>query len=460
MEDILIKDIIAEVGGQILSGDINCMISSVATDSRTKMLNGLFIAIKGENTDGHKYIQNAVDNGAVAVIVTDDVEEYIDGVVYIKVEDAIQALKALATWYRGLFDIKAVAITGSVGKTTTKDMIASVLKVKYNVLKTEGNFNSEIGAPLTILRLNTSYDIAVIEMGMDHLGQIYNISSIVKPDTAVITNIGVAHIEYLKTRENILKAKCEVFENMTEDGIAVLNMDDDMLQTVDNSIKKVWVGSNENANIRAKDIFVDYKEGVVKAKVIIKGVEYDISVPGLSTHLISSALLAIGVGTRYDMKMEDIIYGIEHYEHTKMRMDIHKLKNDILLIDDTYNANPVSMKSLIDTVSKSEAQEKILIIGDMFELGEDSVKLHQEVLEYAIGNNITSVILTGSNMKEALFSINNSSKDKIKYFETKEEIYEFLPNILNKNTIIAVKASRGMKFENITSKILEIDNTL
>ena len=201
MEKIYVKDIIEVVDGIVLSGDIaSKYILSVATDSREKFNNGLFIAIKGENTDGHLYIKNAVENGAICVFVTEELTEYIEDVVYIKVKDSIDALKALATWYRLKFNIPIVAVTGSVGKTTTKDMIASVLEKKYDTLKTKGNLNSDIGAPITILGLNKAHEIAVIEMGMDHEGQIRSISSVVKPNTAVITNIGVAHIEYLKNQ--------------------------------------------------------------------------------------------------------------------------------------------------------------------------------------------------------------------------------------------------------------------
>ena len=458
METIKLQDIVAAVKGEIISGEVGSkVISSVATDSRVNMVQGLFVAIKGENTDGHKYIDGAVQNGAVAVLISDEPEQYIKDIVYIKVKNTIKGLQYLAMWYRTQFDIPVVAITGSVGKTTTKDMISSVLNTKFKVLKTEGNFNSEIGAPLTVLRLNKNHEVAVIEMGMDHLRQIADISKVVKPDTAVITNIGVAHLEYLKTRENILKAKCEVFENLAQDGIGILNADDDMLSKVDNGFKKIWFGKGDNADIQAKNITVDYTEGIVKADLFVNDFKHDLIIPGLSEHLVYSAMSAIAVGLRYDLTIEEVLRGVANYAHTKMRMDIYKLKDNILVIDDTYNANPDSMKSLIDTVKKSDSKNKILILGDMFELGENSIKLHEEILYYAIKAGITRIVVTGENMKEAATNINN---DIIEVFDTKEELINNIENRISADSIVAIKASRGMKFENITEKILEIYDAL
>lgn len=453
MEKISLEEVVKYVNGKVLSGNVtNKSISTVVTDSRVNTKQGLFIAIKGENTDGHKYIDDAVQNGAIAVLITDDVKEYIAGVVYIKVEDGIKALQNLALAYRLKFNIPVVAVTGSVGKTTTKDMIASVLATKYNVLKTEGNFNSEIGAPMTVLRLNKDYDIAVIEMGMDHLGQISNISRIAKPDTAVITNIGVAHIEYLKTRENILKAKCEVFENLAKEGVAVLNADDDMLVNVDNNFKKIWYGKGQSADIQVQNVVVDYTNGVVKADLFFEDHKYDLIIPGLSKHLVYAAMSAIAVGTRYGFTIEQALVGVKKYTHTKMRMDVYKLQDNILVIDDTYNANPDSMKSLINTVKEADTKSKMLVLGDMFELGEQSDELHIQVLEYAVKSGIDKIFVTGENMNKAANALKDGS---ISCFETKEELINNLDKIIVPYSIVGIKASRGMKFENITEKILE-----
>jgi len=458
MEKISLMEVINAINGKVVGTPTtqSSYVQQVVTDSRVKTTNGLFFAIAGENTDGHKYICMAKENGAIAAVISKELEEYEQGITYILVEDTVEALKSLATWYRTKFNISVVAVTGSVGKTTTKEIIASVLGIKYNVLKTEGNLNSEIGAPLTVLNLNNSHQIAVVEMGMDHLGQIYNISKIVKPDTAVISNIGVAHIEYLKTRENILKAKTEVFENMDENGVTILNADDDMLVTVQNDMKKIWYGYSENSDVRAIEAVVDYTEGVVKARLLINDSEYVIKIPGLSKHLVYAALSGIAVGLRYNMEVADIIKGIESYRGVKMRMDVKKLNNDILLIDDTYNANPISMKSLIDTVALSDKMTKTVIMGDMYELGEETLNGHKTVILHAIENNITNVLVIGSNMKEAYDELDADKKAKVKWYENKEALYKDINKYLSQNSVIAVKASRGMKFENIVEKIIEL----
>ena len=455
MEKVLLKEVVNIVNGKVVAGKelLDKTISSVITDSRRKTENGLFVAIKGENTDGHKYIDMAKENGAIATIISYEQEEYLDDMVYILVKDSLDALKEFATAYRSKFNIPIVAITGSVGKTTTKDMIASVLNEKYNVLKTEGNFNSEIGVPLTALNLMSNHEIAVIELGMDHVGEISGTSKIVKPDTAVYTNIGIAHIEHLKSRENILKAKCEMFENMKENALLILNADDDMLVTINNSMEKVWYGKAQASDVKLLNTEVEYNKGVVIANVLIKGEEFTLEIPGLSEHLVYAALPAICVGLKYNVEIKNILEGIKNYTPTKMRMDIKALDNNILLIDDTYNANPTSMKSLIDTISKADKKNKIAILGDMFELGEDSIKLHTEVIQYAVDKDLTNIIVVGNNMEQAVKDVNNTV---VQVFSTKEELYEKLKSIIVPDSIIGIKASRGMKFENIVEKVIEV----
>ncbi len=458
MEKVSLLDVVNETCGKVVGKTtiLNSYVQEVVTDSRVSSTNGLFFAIVGENTDGHNYISMAKENGAVAAVIEKELDNYEEGIVYILVENTLEALKSLATWYRTKFNIPVVAITGSVGKTTTKEMIASVLSVKYNVLKTAGNLNSEIGAPVTVLGLNSAHEIAVIEMGMDHLGQIDSISKIVKPDTAVISNIGVAHIEYLKTRENILKAKTEVFANMPEDGVAILNADDDMLVTITNPIEKVWYGYSETADIKAIDSVVDYTEGVVKAEVLIDGNLYELRIPGLSKHLVYAALTGIAVGLRYNMTIEEIIKGVESYKGFKMRMDVKKVGDNILLIDDTYNANPVSMKSLIDTVAASNRECKTIIMGDMYELGDETLNGHKSCIEYAIEKGITHVIVIGEHMEQAFNSLDEKEQLNVNWYKTKEIFYDHIERFLVSDSLIAAKASRGMKFENIVSKIIEL----
>lgn len=458
MEKIALPQVIDVVNGKVVAGNLNSeyIVESVVIDSRIKTRNGLFFALIGDNTDGHEHISMAKENGVVAAVISHELDSYDENIVYILVKDTLKALQELATWYFSKFNVLAVGITGSVGKTTGKEMIASVLSRKYNVLKTEGNFNSEIGVPLTALSLNSSHEIAVIEMGMDHIGEIYNSSKIIKPDTAVITNIGIAHIEHLKTRENIFKAKTEVFQNMKDNGVVILNKDDDMLVTIDDEMDKIWFGYDELSDIRALTVDVDYTEGIVKAELMINGNKYMVNIPGLSKHLVDAALMGIAVGLRYNMDISDIIKGIESYKGIKMRMNIKKLDNNITLIDDTYNANPVSMKSLINTLSASNKSVKTIIIGDMFELGSESFISHKEVMEYALNKGINNVIAIGQNMKDAYGSLDDNIKQNIKIYDKKEDVYGNLLDYLTPDSVIAVKASRAMKFEDIVNKIIEV----
>lgn len=457
MEKVKLNEVVNAVKGVVVSGIEleNEYISKVAIDSREENTEGLFVAIVGEKVDGHSFIKSSIENGSRAVLISKVQDVYEKNVMYILVNNTVEALKEFAMYYRSKFDIPVIAVTGSVGKTTTKDMIYTVLKSKYNVLKTEGNLNSEIGVPMTVFNLNHTHEIAVIEMGMDHLGQINDLSNIAKPSVAVITNIGVAHIEYLKTRENILKAKCEVFNHLKADGVAVLNTDDDMLSTVNNKYKKIWYGTNDSADIKAKEIVVDYTLGVVKAKVLLDEKEYKLVVPGLSKHLIYAALIGIAVGKVCNIDVCDSIKAVSNFEHTKMRMDIHRLDQDILVIDDTYNANPVSMKALVDTVSKSSAKNKCLILGDMFELGEDSTLLHKEVITHAIDKGITDLILIGNNMYEAYNMVDEFKNTKVMCFKTQEKMAEHIQSLKVPDSIIGIKASRGMQLENIVEKILK-----
>lgn len=457
MEKLKLEEVVNAVEGTIVSGKelIEEYISKVAIDSRKENTDGLFVAIVGEKTDGHKYIKSSIENGSKAVLISKVQDEYEKHTMYILVKDTLEAIKKLAMYYRSKFNIPVVAVTGSVGKTTTKDMIYTVLKTKYNVLKTEGNLNSEIGVPLTVFNINHTHEIAVIEMGMDHLGQINDLSNIAKPSVAVITNIGVAHLEYLKTRENILKAKCEVFNHMKENGIAILNIDDDMLTTVKGEYKKIWYGLDDAADIKAHDVNIDYTLGQVKAKLSVNGNEYEIEIPGLSNHLIYAALIGIAVGMVYHIDIKDCIRAVANFEHTKMRMDIHRLDENILVIDDTYNANPVSMKALVDTVSKSSAKNKCLILGDMFELGKDSTLLHKEVITHAIDKGITDLILIGDNMCEAYNMVDEFKNTKVMCFKTQEKMAEHIQSLKVPNSIIGIKASRGMQLENIVEKILK-----
>jgi len=452
MENILIDDIIKAVNGKLISGNYtNHIVNSISIDTRTIKSGDLFIPIKGDKFDGHNFIETAFKKGALCSLSEKEIQT---NNIVIKVNDTRKALADLAMYYLSLFNIPVVAVTGSVGKTTTKDIIASVLSQKYNVVKTEGNFNNEIGLPLTIFNINKNTEAAVLEMGMNNFNEIHNLSRIAKPNIAVITNIGVSHIENLGSRDGILKAKCEIFDFMGDEDIKILNGDDDKLITLKNNLKNVSFFGIENDKFEfyAKDIDKDGIKGI-KCKIVCKGKEFDVNIPLPGIHMVSNALAGAAVGSYLNLNTNQIKKGIENFKPTKMRMDIIKTEKYII-INDVYNANPVSIMSSIDVLSSAE-NRKVCILGDMLELGNFAHKLHKQVGEYAAKKNIDVIICIGELSKNMFDGANSNKKEnqQIFYFKKQEEFINVMNEILKDNDIILVKASRGMNFEITTEKL-------
>lgn len=460
MKPLSAEDIARAVGGILHFPEnseklYDIFINDVCTDTRKIKKGNLFIPLKGENFDGHNFIKQAYENGAVCVLSEKNTEELSERI-WIEVTDTSEALKSLAEYYRGLFPIPVVAITGSTGKTTTKDIIASVLSQKYNTLKTEGNYNNEIGVPLTVFGIDENTEVAVIEMGMNHFGEIHNLSKIGKPDIAVITNVGVSHIENLGSREGILKAKCEIFDFMDENSLKVLNGDDDMLSVLVGKEKSACFYGLENKNNEV------YAENIVKKG--FDGTEFTVNmqndsfrvympVPGI--HNVYNSLAAAAVGRRLGLTFKQISDGIESFSQTKMRMDIIK-KNGYTIINDVYNANPASVKAAVDVISEADGRN-VCILGDMFELGEFAPKLHFDIGKYVFENkNIDVIVCIGvlsENMYKGAETV-KSKNQKAYYFTSQEEFFGEIFDILKKDDNVLVKASRGMNFEKTIEKIL------
>ncbi len=441
-----LEEIAAATGGS-LSGN-NIEITGISTDSRKIDAGCLFAALSGEKFDGHDFIGQVVEKGAAAVIISKDMECPCPS---IRVKDTRIALGDIARHYRKKFNIPVVAITGSVGKTTTKDMIASVLSQKYNTLKTEGNFNNDIGVPLTLFRLEDTTECAVIEMGMNHFNEISYLTSIALPDIAVITNVGVSHIENLGSRDGILKAKCEIFESMAENSPKILNGDDDKLITVKDKYKNICFYSTEGkADIYADNIASKGVEGI--SCTIHKGdisFRADIPVPG--RHIAGNALAASAVGFELKLSAEEIKRGLETFVPTGKRMDIVKTEK-YTIVDDTYNANPQSVKAGIDVIAEGGGIT-CCILGDMLELGEMAAQLHYDTGRYAAEKKIDVIVCIGpvsKNMYEGAASMGNSN---VYYFETKEDFYSSIDDIVPKGAVVLVKASRGMRFEKIVEML-------
>ena len=453
-----VKDILKVTDGELVIGNENLECENFSKDTRTIQNGDIYIGIKGENFDGNKFWNTAFDNGAEAVIVQnvefskEQMEKYSNKTI-IKVEDTLKALYEIAKYKRSLYDIPVVAITGSVGKTSTKDIIASVVSTKYKTLKTEGNNNNNIGLPLTILKLK-DHEALVVEMGMNHFGEISLLTDIAKPTLAVITNIGTSHIGNLGSRENILKAKLEILEGMKIPKI-IINNDNDLLHNWYNeNSEKLEIhtfGIKNNSEVMGKDIKMKEESSEFTAVTDLK--ETDIKVPVGGEHFVYNALCAMTVGKVLNIPVDKIQYGIASFELTKKRMDIKKLENGAIIINDAYNASFESMKVSLEFLANHTGERKIAVLGDMFELGEYSEELHRKVGKEVVKNNIDMLICTGENAKYIVEEAKKDSKIETYFMHNNEEIVENLSQKLRKGDVVLVKASNGMKFFEICQKL-------
>lgn len=454
MKILTIEEIIQCVNGKSnITNSNKILFKGVSTDTREDIKGKLYIALEGENFDGHDFIHQAISKGAVAVICHKSQREYFGNLIY--VNDTKRALMDIARYYRSLFNVKVVGVTGSVGKTTTKDMICAVLSKKYKILKTEKNLNNEIGVSKTILNLDETYDVLVIEMGMCNFGEISDLTDVVKPDIGIITNIGVSHLEALGSRENIMKAKLEILEGMAPKSLLVINKDNDLLQNYvneDYKIKSIAI-KNEFADVKAENIYCDGLEtifDIIDGKLIIKA-----KIPCLGEHNVYNALIAYVVGKELEISSDEIVKGMLNFVTSGMRQKLVDF-NGASLIEDCYNASPDSMKAAIKTLSEMKTEgKKIIVISDMLELGSISKEAHYNIGKMISESNIDELYCFGSLAKEYVCGAeqNGMSKDKIYFFDSKIDLATSLEKAINKNDVIWFKASRGMKLEEVIQKI-------
>ena len=399
MEALTLAQLLQAVGGTLIGGeaDLNQTVTEVCTDSRSVPQGCLFLPLEGERFDGHSFINSALEQGAVGCITARERESYLPGTFYIKVRSTQRALRDLARYYKEMFHIPFVAVTGSVGKTTTKDMVAAVLGAKYKVLKTEGNFNNDIGLPLTLLRLDHTHQICVLEMGMDHAGEIDYLSELVEPDVALITNVGDSHIENLGSREAIFAAKCEIFNHLKADGTAILNGDDPMLATLKGKLPQTtyMVGSGAGLDYTAFDIDSDGASHI-SCQVKTPHSKFQADIPALGTHMIYPTLMATAVGELFGMEADEITRGIRAFLPTKMRMNVVNCPGDVVILNDAYNANPQSMRAAAAVLGDAKDRRRVAVVGDMKELGANSAMFHQAVGGYFAQAGVERLIVTST----------------------------------------------------------------
>lgn len=440
------REICAAVGGTLLQ-DSGAPVTGVTTDSRAVQPVQLFIPLVGERFDGHAYIAKALDGGAAGCLTAAAPETLLPGKLYIRVADTRLALKALASWYRDKFDLPVVQVTGSAGKTTTKEMIASVLSQRYNTLRTEGNFNNDIGAPLTLLRLMPEHQAAVIETGMNHFGEIRYLGEMVRPDIAVITNVGDAHIENLgNTRQGILRAKCEIFENLTPEGIAVLNGDDELLNTVTLPQTILRCGVGDGCDVRVTDIDDRGLEGVA-CTVTIEGEHYRLTTSAPGRYMIYPMAMAAAIGRRLGLTGEEIAAGVAAYTTVGSRMHLIRLPGERLVIDDCYNANPQSMAEGLRMLAASPAQHRVAVLGDMGELGQLTAQAHRDM-----GALTRRLGLTAVAVGEKMHALTETDP-QAQWFATVEEAMPAIRQLFTPGTAVLVKASHAMHFESIVKEL-------
>lgn len=463
MKNLLVKDILKVTNGELIIGNENLECENFSKDTRNINKGDIYLAIKGEKFDGNLFWKDALQKGANAVIVQDinfeeeELKEFKNKTI-IKVENTLIALYKIAAYKRSLYNIPIIAITGSVGKTSTKDIISSVMSQKYKTLKTEGNNNNNIGLPFTLLKLR-DHEAAVIEMGMNHLGEIELLSNIAKPTMAVITNIGTSHIGNLGSRENILKAKLEILTGMQERKV-VINNDNDLLHDWNmknkDNIEVITYGIENKSDIMAKD--VNLKENSSEFICEYKNTKTKIEIPVGGLHFVYNAMCAMAVGKLNDINDEKIIFGIKNFELTKKRMDIEELSNGVKIINDTYNASFESMQATLKYIGTFTENRKIAILGDMLELGEFSKELHEKVGKEVVNNNVDILICAG---KDAKYIAQEAKRQKMNerniiYFENKAEILEYIKKIWKSGDVILFKASNGMKFFEIVDNLKEV----
>ena len=439
-----IKEILKITNGKLICGDEDLDIQNFEKNTRIIQKGDMYVAIKGEKFDGNDFYKDAINKGAVACLMSKEPDEKIGSIVL--VENTVKAIQQIAAYKRSQVDIPVVAVTGSVGKTSTKDIVAAVMSQKYKVLKTQGNLNNDIGLPVTLLRLHDENAI-VVEMGMNHFGEISLLTSIAKPTLAIITNIGTAHIGNLGSRENILKAKLEILEGLQGNSV-IINNDNDLLSDWAEKNKEkyniITYGiNNKNSKYVAEDIhsYEDRSEYRIDGKEVV--------VPVGGEHFVLNSLCAIAVGRYFDIPMAKITEGISGFELTKGRMEIEKAKCGASIINDTYNANYDSMKAAIEYLEKIEGKRKIAVLGDMKELGEYSESLHRKVGEEV---KDIDILITIGELAKCIEE--TADVREMLHFDNNESALEYLKKIMKKDDIILLKASNSMKFGDIAKELI------
>lgn len=456
MQPMTISEIVRATGGVRLDSGADRTVADVCTDSRTLTPDCLFVPWVGERFDGHDFIEAALDAGAAAALCAKVPDHLRSDKVYIQVPDTRLALKALASAYRNRFQIPFIQITGSVGKTTLKEMLTVVLSARYRVLQTPGNYNNDIGTPLTLFRLSEEYEVAVIETGMNHFGEIRYLGEMIRPDVAVITNIGDAHIEFLGgTREGVLQAKSEIFDNLKPNGLAVLNGDDPMLDTLQPEFPTVRCGKGKRCDVRVTAM-EDHGLDGVSCRVETSKDAYDLNIRTPGEHMIYPASIAVAVAEHLGLSREEIVRGMGNFHGVEGRMRVLRLSQNRIILDDCYNANPQSVAAGLEVLAKSDGAKKLAILGDMGELGALTPEAHYNIGALAVMLGIDQVIAIGERAEKLSEGVRDNGGNVL-YFRDKAAAWNALRRAFTPGTVALVKASHFfMHFEEVVHFLMQI----
>ncbi len=457
-----IDDILTATGGELLSGRRSSSFEGVSIDSRNISKSDLFVAIKGERHDGHRFIPDVITAGIRGMIIDrrlagrQPIEDWQQKhITCIAVDDTIRALGDMAAWHRRRFNFPVAAITGSNGKTTTRAMAAAVAGQKLNILSTFGNLNNEIGVPLTLFRLTRSHEAAVLELGMNHPGEIRRLGKMCQPDFGLITNIGPAHLEGLGAIEDVMTAKAELLENIKEDGTIVLNGDDALCLKIGASTDRnvIYFGRSRNSDIRAVNTRIKGIGSAFTLELPEESIEVELSVPG--QFMVANALAAAAMGCLFGCSGEEIKAGLEAFTPVQGRMNFKQTQRGFFLIDDTYNANPDSMEAAIQTlVSLKEQKKKVLVAGDMLELGSDAESLHERIGRIAVKSGVARLYLTGDYAASVAKGAQNQGMPDADIIKgNKGDLVKALNGFLCPGDCVLVKGSRGAGMEEIVRQL-------
>ena len=450
---LTVKKIVEVCHGTLLCGDENLVIENYSKDTRTITKGDCYVGMKGEVFDGNKFYKEAIEKGACACILDSCNETLKESVPIILVGDSVLALQDLAKYVRSVITVPVIAVTGSAGKTSTKDMIAEVLKSKYKVLKSMGNLNGQIGLPLTLLSYQDE-DVVVIEMGMNDFGQMSILTHIARPTMAVFTNIGTAHIGILGSKKNILKAKLEILEGMNEGSTLIINNDNDLLSKLDlESFNIVTCGIDSESDFLAKN--VNFEVGTSTYEVHHQNESYEVTIPVMGKVFVLNSLLAVAVGTLLEVEKEDIQESLKRIELSGNRMRIVPLKNGITLIDDSYNSNLEAVTSALQILKDYRGKRKIAVLGDILEMEDFKEEIHRKIGSLETLLCIDAIYLCGNATKYIMDEALQKGYDqnKIFHFDTTDELRTHLINYLEINDTILVKASRDMHFKELAQNL-------